>query len=474
MTSADGQAALARGDWAEAVRHFEHRLMSGTADSPMLMSLAHARTELGQRAAAIAALKGAIALAPSFGAAVHALAVLLFGDDAFAMSAAIAYRAVAIEPANDLWRNTLGAALIDADRPDEAIAALAAAVALSPHQEKAMTNLGAAFAQAHRYADASRMQERNLLRLFGPVSATGEAVPCNALKLRHDIEQLSYLLAREAAPIGAAAAIDRYRAIIDETQASGVAQKTFHIEISKLGGTALGRILYRRPPGRVGTSAIAPSWDRDRVARQFSVPPGICWIDGLLRPEALVALRKFCLESTIWHDISHNFQDAPTPRGYLGAYPATGFTAPLLHQIAEELTEALPGVFGGRSLRHMWAYKYEAALEGIDIHGDDAAVNVNFWITPDEANLDPATGGLVVYPVEAPADWRFADINNDQSRIRRFLGDSKVEPVNVPYRQNRAVIFNSDLFHATARTRFKPGYENRRINVTMLFGRRHG
>jgi len=42
----------------------------------------------------------------------------------------------------------------------------------------------------------------------------------------------------------------------------------------------------------------------------------------------------------------------------------------------------------------------------------------------------------------------------------------------VPYRANRAVIFDSDLFHETDVIRFKPGYENRRINVTLLFGRR--
>ena len=42
----------------------------------------------------------------------------------------------------------------------------------------------------------------------------------------------------------------------------------------------------------------------------------------------------------------------------------------------------------------------------------------------------------------------------------------------VPHRQNRVVLFNSDLFHETARFTFKPGYKNRRINVTMLFGRR--
>jgi hypothetical protein len=35
-------------------------------------------------------------------------------------------------------------------------------------------------------------------------------------------------------------------------------------------------------------------------------------------------------------------------------------------------------------------------------HADFAAVNVNFWITPDEANLDSKTGGMIVYDLEVP------------------------------------------------------------------------
>ena len=31
-------------------------------------------------------------------------------------------------------------------------------------------------------------------------------------------------------------------------------------------------------------------------------------------------------------------------------------------------------------------------------------------------------------------------------------------------------MFDSDLFHATDTIRFKPGYENRRINFTVLYG----
>lgn len=42
--------------------------------------------------------------------------------------------------------------------------------------------------------------------------------------------------------------------------------------------------------------------------------------------------------------------------------------------------------------------------------------------------------------------------------------------MKIPYRANRAVIFASDLFHETDQMRFKTGYLNRRINVTMLYG----
>ena len=46
--------------------------------------------------------------------------------------------------------------------------------------------------------------------------------------------------------------------------------------------------------------------------------------------------------------------------------------------------------------------------------------------------------------------------------------------VEVPYRENRCVIFRSDLLHETAPLHFKPGYRNRRINLTFMFGDRLG
>ena len=56
------------------------------------------------------------------------------------------------------------------------------------------------------------------------------------------------------------------------------------------------------------------------------------------------------------------------------------------------------------------------ARRGLSLHADAAAVNVNFWITPDEANLNPDTGGLVVYDKEAPAEWNFAAYNSEQNK----------------------------------------------------------
>lgn len=36
-----------------------------------------------------------------------------------------------------------------------------------------------------------------------------------------------------------------------------------------------------------------------------------------------------------------------------------------------------------------------------------AAVNVNFWVSPDDAVIDKDTGGLVVYQDEADLDESF-------------------------------------------------------------------
>jgi Tetratricopeptide repeat len=189
-------------------------------------------------------------------------------------------------------------------------------------------------------------------------------------------------------------------------------------------------------------------------------------IDDFLTPEALDQLRKFCLESTVWRH--------PYKFGYVGAFPQNGFASTSLFAIAEEFSAALGEAFDGYQLAQWWAFVYDTKLPGTDIHGDDADFSLNLWITPDSANLDPDGGGLVVWDKKAPSDWSYSDYNSGGERVRRFLEDENAESEVIPYRENRAVLFEGHLFHKTDEFTFAPGFENRRRSLTFLFRRRKG
>ncbi len=148
-------------------------------------------------------------------------------------------------------------------------------------------------------------------------------------------------------------------------------------------------------------------------------------------------------------------------------------TAPCLCRSARKSPPRSPNIIGPKhQLRQLWAYKNGRQQPTTPPHADFAAVNVNIWLTPDSANLDPSSGGLDIYDVEAPPGWEFETYNKDWRAIRAFLRESSATATKIPYRGNRAIIFNSDLFHATQPLAFDDGYQNRRINVTFLYGRR--
>ena len=101
-------------------------------------------------------------------------------------------------------------------------------------------------------------------------------------------------------------------------------------------------------------------------------------------------------------------------------------------------------------------------------------MNVNFYIAPDEANLDPESGGMDIWDVGAPPGEEMRRYNGDEALARDFLRQSGAQMTRIPHRANRAVIFKSDLFHKTSDCRFREGYLNKRINVSLLFGHRPG
>ncbi|MAZ80019.1 MAG: hypothetical protein CMD72_04665 [Gammaproteobacteria bacterium] len=193
--------------------------------------------------------------------------------------------------------------------------------------------------------------------------------------------------------------------------------------------------------------------------------PEFVVIDNFLSDEALIELRKFCLFSKVFLKEYKN--------DYLGAFGNMGFISPIHIGISRDLQKKLPKIFSNEFLNHMWAFKYDSKIgSGINVHADFAKVNLNFWITPDKYNLDVNSGGLKVYDTPPPKDWIFEKYNASQELIYEFLDSVDAGHMSTHYKCNRAVLFNSSLFHETEEINFLDKYEGRRINVTYLFGRK--
>lgn len=428
MRMAEANALGELGRFESAVASYDRALALAPANPEALNNRGNVLRKLRRLPEALESYDKALRLKPDYFEVLHNRGVLLRQMKRPEAALANFEAALRLKPTGLDARIGQAYALRDLGKVDEALAAWRETQVLAPDSEEAATGMAELLYARGAVEEAFRMFRERAVRVYGP---EGAALPVPSPnpphRARHDREQAAHL-----APL-----LDRSPAAL-----------AFHLDAGmRIPGGALSRIA------------------RDDIQHQWKTArPQIIVVDDLLTPEALASLRRFCETSTIWHS---NY-DA----GYLGAAPETGFACPLLAQIAEEFPTVLPEVLRAYPLKYLWAFKYDSALSGINIHADFAAVNINFWITPDEANQDPESGGLVVWDKAAPLDWDFIKYNTDDSAIRAFLKQAGAKPVTIPYRANRAVIFDSDLFHETDRLSFKEGYQNRRINVTLLYGER--
>jgi Flp pilus assembly protein TadD len=463
-------ARLGRSD--EAVAHLQQVIAQQPANIDAYLDLGGIHLRCQQTAAAERVLRQALAAAPQHPAVLSNLGGLLAAHGDAAEAIALLRRAVAVAPASAAAYYNLALGLKNSGDLAGAIEQYQAAVALKPDYVDGWHNLGNALLDLGRVEEAAAAYESatKVRRRPGAPQIGDAFAKMNPGKLRHDIEQLRYLGERGRIGAEAQAAAADYEAALTLLPAnlSGPAASLLPLDLRRRLAPRYDRLLYRPPTEREPGGAVNPALDAAAIEADYRRhAPGITVIDGFLTSPALESLRRFCLEATVWFESRY-------ANGYLGAFLDDGFCCPLLLQIAEELRRALPGIFGQHTLRKLWGFKYDSHLTGIPMHADFAAVNVNFWVTPGDANLDPEGGGLIVWDKEAPLDWDFAKYNNDQPALRRFLAESQARPVNVPHRQNRVVIFNSDLIHETAPLKFRDGYENRRVNITMLYGKRGG
>jgi tetratricopeptide (TPR) repeat protein len=424
--------------------------------------------ELGRLEDAAATYQRALQMRPNYVEAHNNLGVALKEQGKLDEARASYEQAIRLAPNHLEAHCNLGSVLMDQGNLDSAVTCFERALQIKPDYVKAMYHLAFALMWQKRLDEALTYLRRSadLKQNHGQLVMQPTV---SRARLKHDAEQVQYLFDCGVLDVEHTA----YRDALVRLGGRAVegSEKTSRMLVSpeefQTIASSFTRILYYADSPKLASGAVNPALDVAAIeARYHASRPELMYLDGLLTEEALASLRRFCLESTIWKRDYEN--------GYLGAFLGDGFSCPLLLQISEELRLKFPGIFTDHMLTQAWAFKYDSERTGLNIHADAAAVNVNFWITPDEANLDSEHGGLVVWDKEAPRDWNFKDYNNtaNEPKVREFLAASGAKAVTIPYRANRAVIFNSDLFHETDRFHFKDDYESRRLNITLLYGRR--
>lgn len=383
-------------------------------------------------------------------------------------------KGLALRPDDEAGRQNLAAALQESGADDEAEQIYRDILRQAPARPDVLRNLGTIYKDRDDlataldfYAEAMRLRRQRLDRSELERAASDPANRRTTLhSLRLELEQLEHLADCGTEVAGSARLIAGYRQVIETLTSRGMEGQRTLLEPGQFMqiGEVMQRLAHLEPTPALAKGALNPDLDVDRIQADYrNSGPGIVVVDDLLRPEALMALRRYLHRSTVWFGYGK-------ARGYCGSYMEDGFGNPLLLQLAWEMRQRLPKIVGPHFLNQMWAYIYDQAMAGITAHADPAAVNLNFWLTPDEANLDPQSGGLIVSLREAPREWNFHEYNNRPDVLDPYV--SGEHRVVVPHRCNRLVMFNSNLVHKTDDFRFKPGFRNRRINVTMLFGTR--
>lgn len=210
----------------------------------------------------------------------------------------------------------------------------------------------------------------------------------------------------------------------------------------------------------VGSNVLTPR-DWGGVEHQFeeSSPYNYAVLDNFLQPEVCEDLRQQLIGHWGWRRknwVSKHLHNAKPQ-------------LPHVSRIAEELKENLPNLLGEVELISHWALMYPNNEEG-SVHSDNSLVTLSVWLTPDEYNLDPSTGGLILYDVKRQ-DRKLRDHMVD--RADRYVeAHTQGGKAAVEYRCNRAVLLDGRTFHRTDALNFRhAGADSHRLNLAFAFDR---
>lgn len=417
----------------------------------------------GRLREAVAAFSAALALAPNHPGALHNLGVVTarLGDHRAALANFDA--ALAAEPLYASAHYNRAMALSALGQAQEALIALARVTSIDPGHYDAHRGLGFAFLAAGNRGRALDHFTRTYELRRGD-DRTGMANRslqfANKTKLLHDAAQFRHIAAAKRDGKRFEALARNYEAVAENF---GAGIQPLSDDDFELLGDQYNTAIHIADAPELMSGVLGERADIDELTRSFADNNGAVYFDHLLGERAFALLQRYLLESTIWHDFSHI-------DGFVATYLEDGLACPLLLQLVDELRHAFPDLLGAHPLTQAWAFKAVHPNAAVDVHVDDGAVSVNFWMTPGAGNLNPGRGGMTVCRVPPPEDWAVIGYDSDRQRAVAFLEQNRGNCLEVPYGENRAVLFKSLLVHATDAPVFEKSYINHRINVTLLFG----
>jgi len=476
-----GEALRAAGREEEAVDAY-----STAIDLDASFAAAHANKgaallSLGRTGEAIGCLRAVLRLDPSFIEAHMNLGSALKDEKRFDEAAACFARAVELNPGLVEAHVNLGNALNATGEAERARRHYEQAIRLDPMRRAIHMNLALLLTEEERYEGArnafQRAFELNHAPATVPVApacqhSTGASPTVRVARfaLVNGAEHIEHLVERGKVDERYLQVSQAYRSVLAELPAGpDTGFVTLSQQHARRIAPYLDKVIHFADAPRLAGPAVNPDLDFRGIEDAYlasRVP--VVFFDDFLTDRAWRSLLDFCQQSTIFF--------GQAPGGFLSSSVGAGFQCSLLFQIAQELKRRFPRLLAAQSIGNMWVYRYPSRGEGVRAHTDEGSVTFNFWITPSEANLDPHRGGLEVYTREQPLEWDFERLNLDkddpatQREIHDFLRDS--DTVNVAYRGNRAVLFHSNLFHRSDAFHFRDDYSGRRMNITLLFGRR--
>jgi tetratricopeptide (TPR) repeat protein len=267
-----GNALQAKRDYASAIGCFRAAIARQPTNAAAHFNLGNALKAAGDLDAAAASFAEVIRLQPGLTAAHLNLGVVRFEQNRLADAEAALREAQRLRPNDALSFRQLVLVLIAAGRLDEAAAAILQAVE----------------------------RERGVGTAPDPKSSAA-----NRIKLRHDADQFAWLADGGLLPPALTPLVADYEDCLRRHADAG--DEAFPINSADPPAVVAhyNRLLHVGAAAAKPAGALRRDWDGAAVEAAFRQrQPGFAWFDGLLTPEALPDLWRFCLESTVWFQMT--------------------------------------------------------------------------------------------------------------------------------------------------------------------------